>query len=149
MGDTKGGAFDIPGDTARDMLRTPGNPNGHPNADVIVPWVNGLDITRRPRDMFIIDFGVDMSQNAAARYEAPFAHVKERVAPVRAGNKREQYKSLWWIHVEPRPALRAAIKPLPRLIVTHEASVASRTRRALRLRDGLLESDGPPQGLAA
>ena len=35
------------------------------------------------------------------------------------------------------------------LIVTHEASVASRTRRALRLRDGLLESDGPPQGLAA
>ena len=118
MGDTKGGAFDIPGDTARDMLRTPGNPNGHPNADVIVPWVNGLDITRRPRDMFIIDFGVDMSQNAAARYEAPFAHVKERVAPVRAGNKREQYKSLWWIHVEPRPALRAAIKPLPRFIAT-------------------------------
>lgn len=118
MGDTKGGAFDIPGDTARDMLRTPGNPNGHPNADVIVPWVNGLDITRRPRDMFIIDFGVDMSQNAAARYEAPFAHVKERVAPVRAGNKREQYKRLWWIHVEPRPALRAAIKPLPRFIAT-------------------------------
>ncbi len=35
------------------------------------------------------------------------------------------------------------------LIVTHEASVASRTRRALRLRDGLLESDDSPQGLAA
>ena len=32
MGDTKGGAFDIPGDIAREWLQAPLNPNGRPNA---------------------------------------------------------------------------------------------------------------------
>ncbi|HRA32494.1 MAG TPA: hypothetical protein PL172_11300, partial [Thermomicrobiales bacterium] len=48
MGDTKGGPFDIPGDVARRWLALPVNPNGRPNSDVVRPWVNGLDITRRP-----------------------------------------------------------------------------------------------------
>ncbi|MBU8922939.1 MAG: N-6 DNA methylase [Bacteroidales bacterium] len=56
MGDTKGGAFDIPEDLALRMLEEP-NPHGRPNSDVLVPWVNGMDITRRSRGMWIIDFG--------------------------------------------------------------------------------------------
>ena len=72
MGDTKGGAFDIPGELAREWLHAPLNPNGRPNADVLKPWVNGLDVTRRPRDMWIIDFGWTMSEPDAALYEAPF-----------------------------------------------------------------------------
>ena len=56
-GDKKTGAFDIPGEIARDMLREPINVNGRSNADVVVPWVNGMDLTRRARDMFLIDFG--------------------------------------------------------------------------------------------
>src|SRR5690606_24682048 len=83
MGDTKGGPFDIPGDLARQMLTAPLNPNGRPNSDVIVPWVNGLDITRRPRDMWIIDFGPDMPLGQAALYEQPFEYVKKHVYPVR------------------------------------------------------------------
>lgn len=51
MGDTKGGSFDIPNDLARWMLAAPLNPNGRPNSDVVRPWVNGLDVTRRPRRM--------------------------------------------------------------------------------------------------
>ena len=43
--------------------------------------MNGLDITRRPRDMWIIDFGVDMPSNQAALYEAPFEYVREHVRP--------------------------------------------------------------------
>ena len=35
---TKGGAFDIPGDLAREWLRCPLNPNGRPNSDVLRPW---------------------------------------------------------------------------------------------------------------
>ena len=46
MGDTKGGAFDIPGDLARRMLAAPLNPNGRSNSDVVRPWVNGSDLTR-------------------------------------------------------------------------------------------------------
>ncbi|MDP9472227.1 MAG: class I SAM-dependent DNA methyltransferase, partial [Chloroflexota bacterium] len=48
MGDTKGGPFDVPGQLARCWLSLPTNPNGHPNRDVVRPWVNGLDVTRRP-----------------------------------------------------------------------------------------------------
>src|SRR5215211_7199754 len=50
MGDTKGGAFDIPGELARQWLRLPLNPNGRPNAGVLRPWMNGMDVTRRPAD---------------------------------------------------------------------------------------------------
>ena len=62
MGDTKGGAFDIEGRIAREWLCEPLNANGRPNSDVLKPWVNGLDLTRRRRDMWIIDFGWTMSR---------------------------------------------------------------------------------------
>ena len=80
MGDTKGGAFDIDGDKAAAMLAATGNPNGRPNSDVVRPWVNGLDLTRRPRGMFIIDFGPDGTHDSAAGYEIPFEHVAGRAA---------------------------------------------------------------------
>ena len=48
MGDTKGGPFDVAGDQARAWLSLPANPNGRTNADVLKPWVNGMDLTRRP-----------------------------------------------------------------------------------------------------
>ena len=57
MGDTKGGAFDVPGKLARQWLLLPSNANGRPNADVLRPWANGMDVTRRPSDTWIIDFG--------------------------------------------------------------------------------------------
>lgn len=105
MGDTKGGAFDVPGDSARKWLLAPLNPHGKSNADVLRPWVNGLDITRRPRDMWIIDFGWRMSEAEAAMYEAPFAHVLQKVFPARQKNRREAYRKQWWRHVEPRPGM--------------------------------------------
>ena len=111
MGDTKGGV-------AREMLRQPTNVNGRTNSDVVVPWVNGLDITRQPRGMFIIDFGTDMSETEAASYESPFPYVEEHVQPVRAENRRKAYRDRWWLHVEPRPAMRAALAPLSRFIAT-------------------------------
>ena len=49
MGDTKGGPFDVPGDLAREWLQEPTNPNGRPNSDVLVPWMNGMAIARRAR----------------------------------------------------------------------------------------------------
>ena len=118
MGDTKGGAFDVPGELAREMLRQPTNVNGRHNADVVVPWVNGLDITRRLRDMFIVDFGAETSESAAAAYEAPFQYALEHVQPVRANNRRKAYRERWWLHVRPRPAMRNALEPMGRFIAT-------------------------------
>ena len=88
MGDTKGGAFDVPGDQARKWLRLPANPNGRTNADVLKPWVNGMDLTRRAAGKWIVDFGWTMSEGAAALYEEPFRWVKERVYPMRQQNRR-------------------------------------------------------------
>ena len=112
MGDTKGGAFDIPEDEARAMLAARGNPNGRPNSDVVRPWVNARDVTARSRGMWIIDFGTEMSQEEAAQYELPFAHVLRHVKPKRDTNKRAAYRDRYWIHVEPRPAMRDALAAL-------------------------------------
>jgi len=117
MGDTKGGSFDISWETARDMLCSP-NPRNISNYEVVRPWVNGLDITRRPRSMFIIDYGVGMEEAEAAAYEGPFQHVERVVKPIRIKNRREAYALKWWIHVEPRPALIRAIAALKRYIGT-------------------------------
>ena len=55
MGDTKGGPFDVPGDLARAWLRESGNPHGRPNSEVLRPWSNGMSVTRRPLDKWIVD----------------------------------------------------------------------------------------------
>jgi type II restriction/modification system DNA methylase subunit YeeA len=118
MGDTKGGAFNIDGELARTWLTEPLNPNGRPNSDVLSPWFNGLDITRRPRGMWIVDFGWRMSEGEASFYQAPFAHVLERVKPDRSANRRAVYRNSWWRHVEPRPAMWAALRQGSRYIGT-------------------------------
>ena len=118
MGDTKGGPFDIRGDQAREWLRLPANPNGRTNADVLKPWINGMDLTRRPAGKWIVDFGWTMSAGAAALYEEPFRWVKEHVYPARQQNRREAYREYWWRHVEPRPGMWRALEGLPRYIAT-------------------------------
>ncbi|MBN2476782.1 MAG: class I SAM-dependent DNA methyltransferase [Pirellulales bacterium] len=117
MADTKGGAFDITDAYALQMLRNP-NPHGKPNSDVVVPWANGLDVARRWRDMWIIDFGLGTPLDVAAQYELPFQHVEQKVRPLRANNKRKSYRERWWIHVEPRPAMRSVLHGLSRFLVT-------------------------------
>ena len=118
----KGGSFDIPGEVAREMLRAPTNVNGRPNSDVVVPWVNAMDVTRRPRGMFIIDFGTDMPASQAADYEAPFGYVEEHVQPVRAKKREERTRKRWWLHTRPIPGMRVALAPLSRFIATPAVS---------------------------
>jgi type II restriction/modification system DNA methylase subunit YeeA len=117
MGDTKGGAFDIPEQAARAMLAAP-SPAGRSNADVVRPWCNGWDIARRRRGMWIIDFGCGVSEEDAALYEVPFEYVRQHIWPERKRNRRKAYAQRWWLHVEPRPAMRRALAPLTRYLVT-------------------------------
>jgi type II restriction/modification system DNA methylase subunit YeeA len=58
------------------------------------------------------------SKDEAALYEVPFRHVEQHVKPLRDKNKRDSYRLKWWIHVEPRPAMHAALERLPRFLVT-------------------------------
>ena len=121
MGDTKGGSFDIPERLALALLDAP-NPHGRPNSDVVVPWINGLDVTRRNRNIWIIDFGTNASIGNASLYEKPFAFVREHVHSERQRNKRQVYKERWWIHVEARPSMRDKLEKLPRFIATARVS---------------------------
>lgn len=117
VADVKGGRFDIPESLALDMLGK-SNPHAKSNRDVIRPWVNGLDITRRRRDMWITDFGVRMSREEAALYQAPFEYVKTHVKPFRDSVRRTSYRERWWLHVEPGSGMRQALAGLERYIVT-------------------------------
>jgi type II restriction/modification system DNA methylase subunit YeeA len=122
MGTTKIGAFDISSDIAAKMLTAPQNPNGLPNSDVVKPWVNGLDLTRRPRGLFIIDFGATMPVSEAALYEMPFEYTLQYVYPTRRENNREGYRAKWWLHGEPRPDMREALRGLRRYVITPRVS---------------------------
>lgn len=117
QGPVKVGSFDIPGQQARQWLNLPSNPNGRCNCDVVRPWSNGMDITRRPSDTWIVDFA-SMSEADAALYEAPFEYVQETIKPERENNNREGRRLFWWRHGETVPALRSAVEPLTRYIAT-------------------------------
>ncbi|RMH30957.1 MAG: class I SAM-dependent DNA methyltransferase, partial [Planctomycetota bacterium] len=112
MGNTKGGSFDLEWTTARSMLVAP-NPNGKSNAEVVRPWVNGMDMTRRSRSMWLIDFGLERDKSKIAGFEAPFAYVDEYVRPEREDNRRQTYAEYWWLHAEPRGAMREALHGQP------------------------------------
>lgn len=96
-GTKKYGDFDISGELARSWLRLP-NPHGLPNSNVVKPWRNGQDISRRPSDTWIIDFGAHLPEAEAALYEQPYGHVLKHVKPERMKVRRERTKRLWWIH---------------------------------------------------
>jgi len=117
QGDTKSGAFELTAEQAKAMLDQP-NPLGRSNRKVLRPWVNAKDITGRHRSMWIIDFGVNMIKDEAALYQAPFEYVRKHIKPKRDTIRRKQYREKWWIHAEPRPAMRKALGRLKRYIAT-------------------------------
>ena len=94
-GISKKGSFDITGQQARRFFKAPTNPNGRKNADVVQHWVNGLDLTRRPQDMFIVNFG-EMTEEEAMYYELPFAWVVEHVRPQRNLSRSDMERREWW-----------------------------------------------------
>ena len=117
-GDEKGGPFNVPGELAREWLRLPANPNGRTNSDVLKPWINGMDVTRRPADKWIVDFGSRMSEGEAALYEEPFRWLKERVYEIRQQNRVEANRVYWYRHRRPVPDMWRALAGMSRYIAT-------------------------------
>lgn len=117
IADVKAGQFDLSWEEAAPLLDSP-NPNGRPNSDVLVPWVNGSDILGRPRGLWIIDFGVSTPLEQAAAYEAPMKRIEELVRPAREKVRREKYGELWWLHARPGHSMRREVGPLARFVGT-------------------------------
>ena len=122
IGTQKGGKFDLPEAVAGQMLRRPVNVNGRENADVVKPWMNGNDITDRPQRRYIVDFGTDLSREAASQYETPFSFVEQNVKPKRLSLRRSNHARLWWLHAETRPGMRKALEGKTRYIATPRVS---------------------------
>jgi type II restriction/modification system DNA methylase subunit YeeA len=117
IGTQRNGPFTLTRDEAESMLQMPINPNGRSNSDVVRKWTNGIDITRRSSDTWIIDFN-DMQLEDAALYEAPFQQVEKLVKPTRINLRRQGHRDKWWLYGENRPGLRKAVSSFDRMIVT-------------------------------
>ena len=116
------GRFDISAEVATQMLDAPLNVNGKPNSDVVRPVMNAKAITQRYQGTYTIDFGVDMSEYAAAQYEAPFEYVVANVKPGRITNRIRWRAEHWWLYGAPAPAMRRAMAGLERYIATPRVS---------------------------
>jgi hypothetical protein len=118
MGPSAKGDFDIDPDTAQRMLKAPLNVNERPNSDVVRPVASGVDLVQGNRGLWTIDFGVDLSEVEAAKYELPFEYVREHVYPKRLRTQREEYRSQWWLYGRSRPLMRKKLNGLARYIAT-------------------------------
>ena len=112
------GAFDIPGSVARSWLAEPLNPNQLANSAVVKPWVNARDLLYRDTDTWSVDFGTSMTEQQASMFIKPYAHAAQVVAPERAKVRRAGHRDFWWRYGESRPAMRRALGPLERCLVT-------------------------------
>ncbi|TDR37564.1 class I SAM-dependent DNA methyltransferase [Aquamicrobium defluvii] len=121
QGPVKVGAFDIDGQQIRRWLTSGLNPNGRPNSDVLRPWANGMDITRRPAGKWIIDFG-ELNEHEAALYEGPFEYVRLNIYPVRANNRDEQRRRNWWRLGRSGADVKEATSKVSRVIITPRVS---------------------------
>ncbi|MBP2302830.1 type IIL restriction-modification enzyme MmeI [Azospirillum picis] len=121
QGPVKVGPFDIPGQLAREWLKSPVNPNGKGNLKVVFPWANGMDLVRRSSDTWIVNFS-NMEEEQACLYEKPYHYVKETVKPIRDVNRDRQRRENWWKLGRSGAELQAALKPFSRYIATPRVS---------------------------
>ncbi|WP_448208302.1 class I SAM-dependent DNA methyltransferase [Azospirillum sp. sgz302134] len=121
QGPVKVGPFDVSGDVARPWLNAPQNPNGRPNADVLRPLVNGMDLMRRPSDTWIIDFA-EMVERDACGYEEPFKHLRIHAKPFRERNRDASRRKNWWRLGRSGTEMKEALHPMPRCIATPRVS---------------------------
>lgn len=132
QGTIKTGPFEVSGDLARHWIGLPLNPNGKRNNEVLRPWSNGQDITKRPSGQWIIDFGTKASEAEAALFEAPFAYLRaaidreneERRANGKPFLRGRELRALdgWWLHQRSRPEMRNALNGLDRFILSPRVS---------------------------
>jgi hypothetical protein len=105
--------FNLEGYEARKILREPLTANGEPMSSVVRPYLVADDITTRPLDRYIINFG-SRDKLSAATFELPFA----AIASVRQ-NRAQMSDATdypWWQLWRPRPELFAAMRGLRRYI---------------------------------
>lgn len=129
LGIQKSGPFDVAGPVAREWLNEPLNPNGQHNSIVLKPYWNGDDVTSRPRDVWLIDLPLSLSEADASLFVGPFHHIKStpdaegRFIDELRAELGERAGPRWWEQHWPRPEMRSRIAPLSRYMVTPETAL--------------------------
>ena len=118
----KYGPLHIDGRLARSWLVQPSNVNGERNSAVLFPYVGGIDIADRPKDVWVIDFDGAITADAAAFFELPFDYALNFNKPYRDGVRDRQRREQWWRFGRTGGALRKKMNPLDRIIVTARVS---------------------------
>jgi hypothetical protein len=109
IGNQKSGPFDVSESEAEFLIGRASTEGIVNNRDVIKPWLNGSDITGRPKNKWIIDFGFDTPIDDAKKYRSVFALLESRI---------KHTSGKWWLHARPRPAMWSALRGLSRYVVT-------------------------------
>ena len=112
------GEFDIPESLALKWIKQTPAITGYEYSKILRPYLNALDMVRRRRNRWVIDFGSQMSEEDAAIFEEPYEHIRENVRPMRLKRREQAAKDRWWIHWRTRGELISASAGLQRLIAT-------------------------------
>ena len=121
IGRQKDGPLDVPGPVGRELATSKGNPHGESNTRIVRPWRNGQDLTQRSSDRWLIDF-MDMDEETAALFEAPFEYARQHVKPVREKNRDPKRRTHWWRPGRVGTDIREGLAGLPRFIGTARVS---------------------------
>ena len=76
-----------------------------------------MDIVRRSADKWLIDF-MDMDEEEASLFEAPFEYVKKIVKPLRNNNRDSKRQAYWWRPGRIGTDIRSGLSGLNRYIAT-------------------------------
>lgn len=109
-----GAKFDIDTETARSLLAR----HDAAYADVVKPYLDGRDITRKPDQSpsrYTIDF-VQMPLEHAMRYPAALDLLREQAKDARENSNSYGRNPHWWQFLWPRPEFRRAAADLERFI---------------------------------
>ena len=110
--------WEIPGSLARSWFGAP-NPRRVTNENVLSPIVTGREINDLSRDRWLIDFGTEMSEDDACRYEKPYEYLRKLFDP-------ERTDKVGWFENRPMgQAVRGAIAGMERYLAT---SIVSKHR---------------------
>jgi len=128
LGIQKSGPFDVAGAIAREWMKEPLNPNGQANSVVLKPYWNGDDVTSRPRDVWLIDLPLGLSEADASLFVKPFEHIQYtpdddgRLVKNLRESLGERAGPRWWEPHWPRPEMRSRVSDVRRYIVTPETA---------------------------
>lgn len=104
----------------------------HRNSEVLFPYLNGEDVTTRPDSSpsrWTIDF-FERPEESARTYADPYRRLLESVKAERQKSNRKSLRVKWWQFADKRPALRAAIRELDKVLVI---AIVSKTVMPMRV----------------